>query len=75
MWPQPVTTDLAASSACTRAREKTFLLTFAGVGLHFDLRRMRRSGFRPFLAAALALAVVAVTSLVEVLIAFRLIGL
>ncbi|QWF84093.1 YeiH family protein [Amycolatopsis sp. CA-230715] len=52
-----------------------FLLTFAGVGLNFDLRRMRQSGFRPFLVGALALAVVTVTALAEVLIASRVIGL
>ncbi|WP_158880487.1 YeiH family protein [Amycolatopsis anabasis] len=52
-----------------------FLLTFAGVGLNFNLREMRKSGFRPFLVGALALAVVAVTALTEVLIASRVIGL
>lgn len=73
---------LATAGALTKAditslgnlSKWAFLLTFAGVGLNFDLRRMRRSGFRPFLTAALALAVVATTSLVEILIAFRLIS-
>ncbi|GAA0629261.1 YeiH family protein [Kutzneria viridogrisea] len=52
-----------------------FLLTFAGVGLNFNLARMRRSGWRPFVVGALALLVVAGTALVEVLVASRVVGL
>ncbi|WP_028926505.1 YeiH family protein [Pseudonocardia acaciae] len=51
-----------------------FLLTFAGVGLNFDLRQMRVTGFRPFVVGAIALAVVAVTALAEVLITSRVLG-
>jgi uncharacterized integral membrane protein (TIGR00698 family) len=40
-----------------------FLLTFAGVGLNTDLRAFAKSGWRPLIVGALALTVVAVTSL------------
>ena len=52
-----------------------FLLTFAGVGLNFNLREMRRTGFRPLVVGALALAVVAVTALGEVLFTSRVLDL
>jgi uncharacterized integral membrane protein (TIGR00698 family) len=52
-----------------------FLLTFAGVGLNFDLREMRRTGLRPLVVGALALAVVAATALGEVLFTSRVLDL
>lgn len=44
-----------------------FPLTFAGVGLNTDIRAFAKSGFRPLAVSALALVVVAVTSLLLVL--------
>jgi uncharacterized membrane protein YadS len=44
-----------------------FLLTFAGVGLNTDFRAFAKSGLRPLLVGALALAVLAITSLLLVL--------
>jgi uncharacterized integral membrane protein (TIGR00698 family) len=52
-----------------------FLLTFAGVGLNFDLREIRRTGLRPLVVGALALAVVAATALGEVLLTSRVLGI
>jgi uncharacterized membrane protein YadS len=51
-----------------------FLLCFAGVGLNFDVRELRRSGLRPLIVATLGLVVVASCSLALVLIAGRWLG-
>jgi uncharacterized integral membrane protein (TIGR00698 family) len=46
-----------------------FLLTFAGVGLRTNIREMRKQGWRPFVAGALAELSVAVVTLLLVLAA------
>ncbi len=49
-----------------------FLLTFAGVGLRTDLRAMRKQGWRPFAAGAIAELSVAAVTLIMVLAATAL---